>query len=264
VPPEQTILAANADFQLALALLTNRKQRSRQKLVAVQGVMPIDAALASGARFDSVWSPAGRELSRWASETVERSGARRHVRLAAGLFAELAGKEEPGELVALVELPRRSLADVQVGDPAFVVVLDRPASPGNLGSIVRTADAFGADAVVVTGHAADVFDPQAVRASLGAVFSLPTVQDVSPAEVAAWLTRARVVGTSARASVSLDGANLGGPVALVFGNEAAGLSHAWRELCDEIVSIPIAGVASSLNLASAAAIVLNEARRQRG
>src|SRR5262249_12529907 len=152
----------------------------------------------------------GRELSRWAAETVERSGARRHVRLAFELFAQLEGKDDPGELVALVELPRHSLADIRLGEPALVVVLDRPASPGTLGWIARAAAASGADAAVVTGHAADVFDPQAVRASLGAVFSLPSVQDVSPSEVAAWLTPIRIVGTSARAAVSLDGTDLRG------------------------------------------------------
>jgi 23S rRNA (uridine2479-2'-O)-methyltransferase len=261
----ETILTSNAEFQLAASLLTNRKQRGRQGRFVVQGVKPIGAALAQGWSFESVWTPRGRSLSGWARGVIEQSGARRHVEVAPALFAELAEKDEPGELVALLDLPKRGFVDVALGPAPLVVVLDRPASPGNLGSIIRTADAFGAGAVVVTGHAADVFDPQAVRASLGAVFAVPAVQNVSPDEVSAWLAGAgvRTVGTSARATTSLDDADLRGPTALVFGNETAGLSAAWRELCDELVAIPAGGVTSSLNLASAAAIVLNEARRQR-
>jgi TrmH family RNA methyltransferase len=265
VAERQAILTANAEFQLAASLLTNRKQRSRQGRFVVQSVKAIDAAVARDWSFDSVWTPRGRPLSRWAAGVLEQSGARKHVEVAAELFAELAEKSEPGELVALLDLPRTSLADITLNAVPLVVVLDRPTSPGNLGSIIRTADAFGADAVIVTGHAADVFDPQAVRASLGAVFAVPAVQNASPGEVGAWLAAAgiRAVGTSAKAPASLDDADLRGPVALVFGNETAGLSAAWRELCAELVTIPAGGVASSLNLASAAAIVLNEARRQR-
>ena len=266
-PQRQAILTASDEYQLTAALLTNRKQRARQGRFVVQSVKAIESALVNGWGFESVWTPRGRRLSAWASSVIERSGARRHVELAPELFAQLAEKSEPGELVALVELSVKALSEVQLGPRALVVVLDRPSSPGNLGSIIRTADAFAADAVVVTGHAADLYDPQAVRASLGAIFAIPAIQHQAPAEVAGWLAAAceglRIVGTSANGTEDLDHVELAGPVALVFGNETTGLSAGWRELCDEVVTIPTSGITSSLNLASAAAVFLNEVRRQR-
>ena len=267
MPQRQTILTASDEYQLTAALLTNRKQRARQGRFVVQSVKAIESALANGWGFDSVWMPRGRRLSAWATSVIERSGARRQVELAPELFAQLAEKSEPGELVALVELRAYGLTEVQLGPTALVVVLDRPSSPGNLGSIIRTADAFAADAVVVTGHAADLYDPQAVRASLGAIFAIPTIQHQAPAAVAGWLAAAceglRIVGTSTNGTEDLDHVELTGPVALVFGNEATGLSAGWRELCDEVATIPTSGITSSLNLASAAAVFLNEVRRQR-
>ncbi|HUY70816.1 MAG TPA: TrmH family RNA methyltransferase [Gaiellaceae bacterium] len=266
-PQRQAILTASDEYQLTAALLTNRKQRARQGRFVVQSVKAIESALVNGWEFESVWTPRGRRLSAWASSVIERSGARRHVELAPELFAQLAEKSEPGELVALVELSVKALSEVQLGPRALVVVLDRPSSPGNLGSIIRTAEAFAADAVVVTGHAADLYDPQAVRASLGAIFAIPAIQHQAPAEVAGWLAAAceglRIVGTSANGTEDLDHVELAGPVALVFGNETTGLSAGWRELCDEVVTIPTSGITSSLNLASAAAVFLNEVRRQR-
>jgi tRNA G18 (ribose-2'-O)-methylase SpoU len=267
MPERQAILTASAEYQLTAALLTNRKQRARQGRFVVQSVKAIESAVANGWEFDSIWTPRGRRLSAWATSVIERSGVRRHVELAPGLFAQLAEKSEPGELVALVELRVKGVSEVQLGPRSLVVVLDRPSNPGNLGSIIRTADAFAADAVIVTGHAADLYDPQAVRASLGAIFAIPAIQHQVPGEVAGWLAGAceglRIVGTSAKGTADLEHVELADPVALVFGNEATGLSAGWRELCDEIATIPTSGIASSLNVASAAAVFLNEVRRQR-
>jgi 23S rRNA (uridine2479-2'-O)-methyltransferase len=262
----RTIRTENDEYQLALALLTNRKQRRKQRRFVVHGVKAITAALEHGWTFDSLWKPEGRALSGWARDVVA-SAASSCIEVAPPLFARLSDKDEPGELIAVLELPDDDLARIRLGEPANVVVCDRPASPGNLGSIVRSADAFGADGVIVTGHAADIYDPQAVRASIGALFTTPTVQIGSPTEVAEWIRgqdpEARIVGTSARAETSLDDLDLRGPLALVFGNETAGLSRAWAESCDVLVRIPISGAASSLNLAAAASIFMNEVRRQR-
>jgi TrmH family RNA methyltransferase len=263
----RTVLTETDDFQLAKALLTNRKQRRTQRRFLVQGVRPISVALAEGWSFDSIWTPRGRRLSEWARDVIDRSGARTHFEAAPPIFAQLAEKAEPGELIATLDLPRDNLSRIPVGAQTALVICDRPASPGNLGAIVRAADAFGADGVVVTGHAADVYDPQTVRASVGAVFAVPTVHAEGPAQVLRWIRELRpdvtVIGTSAHAERRLEDVDLERPVALVFGNETRGLSNAWREASDELATIPMRGVASSLNLAGAAAVFLNELRRQR-
>jgi TrmH family RNA methyltransferase len=178
-------------------------------------------------------------------------------------MAQLSAREEPSEVVALVEIPPEDLERIPRTEAPLLVVLDRPSSPGNLGSIVRSADALGADGVVVFGHAADVYDPQTVRASQGALFAVPVVRAGAPAELEPRLAGLRVVGTSARGDGELGGVDLRAGTALVLGNETKGLSWAWRERADELVRIPQRGSASSLNLAAAAAILLYEADRQR-
>jgi TrmH family RNA methyltransferase len=259
----RTIRSANADVQLALALRDKRRQRARQGRFLVEGVRSIDAAVAGGWTIESLWLAAGRPLSRWAAELLESGVARRHVELEPGLMAELSAKDETSELVALVEIPPDDLERIPRAADPLLLVLDRPASPGNLGSVIRSADALGADGVVVAGHSADVYDPQTVRASQGSLFAVPVVRVGSPAELEPRLEGLRVVGTSARGDAELDEVDLRRPTALVLGNETKGLSWAWSERAELVARIPQRGSASSLNLAAAAAIALYEAERQR-
>jgi TrmH family RNA methyltransferase len=146
-----------------------------------------------------------------------------------------------------------------------VVVFDRPTTPGNIGTLIRSADAFGADGVVVTGHAADPYDPKAVRASTGSLFAVPVVRAPSHREVVAWASASSAVfvGTDESGDVPVDEADYAGTRIIVIGNETRGLSSGWREACDRMVRIPIVGAASSLNAAAAATVVLYEAARQR-
>jgi tRNA G18 (ribose-2'-O)-methylase SpoU len=263
MPRSRTIRSANADFQLALALRDNRRQRARQGRFLVEGVRSIDAAVAGGWAVDSFWFAGGRPLSGWAAALLESGIARVHLELEPALMAELSSKEETSEVVALVDVPPDDLERIPRREDALLVVLDRPSSPGNLGSVIRSADALGADGVVVVGHAADVYDPQAVRASQGSLFALPVVRAESSEALEPRLAGVRVVGTSARGDATTDEVDLRGATALVLGNETKGLSWAWRERADELVRIPQHGSASSLNLAAAAAILLYEADRQR-
>jgi TrmH family RNA methyltransferase len=263
------IRSANAEFQLLLSLRDNRRQRARQGRFLVEGVRPIDQAVAHGWEVDTLLTAAGRALSDWALERLD--GAVDHVELDPPLLAELSQKEETSELLAVVRTAPDVLERIRMRPGGMVAVFDRPVAPGNLGSVIRSADAFGADGVVVTGHGADLYDPQTVRASVGSLFALPAVRAGSWAEVERWLGRLRgeqpglhVLGTSARADSAVADADLSRPLVLVLGNETRGLSSAWREACDELVTIPTAGSASSLNVAAAAAILLYEAARGRG
>lgn len=155
-----------------------------------------------------------------------------------------------------------------VSTPALVVAFDRPVSPGNIGTLIRSADAFGADAVVVTGHAADPYDPKSVRSSTGSLFALPTVRMSSPDEVADWAGRhgMSIVGTDESGERHIGSVDLAGPTLLVVGNETSGMSRRWLEHCDQVARLPMPGarVASSLNAATAGSLALYEAARQRG
>lgn len=264
------ITRRNARFQQWRALLENRKKRQRAREFLVQGVRPITLAVERGWPVRTLVFVDGRPLSSWARELL-RTVPAEQVAMAPELLAELGEKDEgPPELVAVVELPPDDLGRVPVPEDFLGVVFDRPAGPGNLGTLIRSADAFGAHGVVVTGHAADVYDPKAVRASTGSLFAVPVVRCPSPREVADWLAAHRsagrqvtVVGTDESGERELAACALTGPVLLLVGNESTGLSRAWRELCDEVARIPMGGAASSLNAASAGTVALYEAARQR-
>jgi TrmH family RNA methyltransferase len=264
------ISSRNARFQQWQALLGNRAKRQRAGEFLVHGVRPITLAAEYGWRFRALLYDAERPLSAWARNLL-RDVPALPVAMAPGLLAELGEKEEgPPELIAVVEMPNDDLHRIATGPSFLGVLLDRPASPGNVGSIIRSADAFGADGIMVTGHAADVYDPIAVRASTGSLFGLPVVRVPSHQAVLAWVgaVRAggvdlRVVGTDERGDPDAAAYDFTRPTLALVGNETTGLSAGWRDACDDLVRIPMSGTASSLNAATAATVVLYEAARQR-
>jgi TrmH family RNA methyltransferase len=264
------VSSRNARFQQWESLLGNRAKRQRNREFLVQGVRPITLAAEFGWPFRALLYDAERPLSAWA-RTMLRDVPALQVAMSPGLLAALGEKEAgPPELVAVIEMPDDDLDRITAG-PAFLgVLLDRPASPGNIGSIIRSADAFGADGIIVAGHAADVYDPRVVRASTGSLFARPVVRVPSHREVAAWVSaqRARgcpivLAGTDEHGATDVFDADLTRPVLLLVGNETTGLASAWRDLCDLTVKIPITGAASSLNAATAATAILYETTRQR-
>lgn len=266
-------MCRNATFQQWEALLGNRTKRHRAGEFIVQGVRPISLALEHGPQFTALLRPVGARPSRWA-EDVWRTASGRRFELPAELLAELAerGTEEAPELVAVVRMPPDEL-DRLAREPEpnpLLVVFDRPAGPGNIGTLIRSMDAFGATGLIVAGHAADPYDPRAVRASTGSLFAVPTVRVSAAAEVIAWIGAQRAIGvaytvfgTDEGGEADLRRVDFAGPTVLVVGNETRGMSRAWREACDQLVSIPMVGSASSLNAATAGSIVLHEALRQR-
>jgi 23S rRNA (uridine2479-2'-O)-methyltransferase len=270
MPKTLKITARNARFQQWQALLANRNKRQREREFLVQGVRPITLAVQHGWSVGTWLTVDGRALSRWAGRMLDTVAATR-VTLAPELMSELGGKDEgTPELLAVVRLPEDDLSRIPTGPDMLVMVFDRPATPGNVGTLVRSADAFGAAAVIVTGHAADPYDPRAVRASTGSLFAVPVVRAASHRDVLDWVHGLRdeglpagIVGTDEHGDVDLAGHDLTGPTVAVVGNETHGLSAGWREASDRMLRIPMTGAASSLNAAAAATVVLYEAARQR-
>jgi TrmH family RNA methyltransferase len=246
-------------------LLRNRKKRHQSGEFVVQGVRAINAALAGRWTIMAFAFQRGRQLSSWATDILEASAAERHFEIAPELFEILSGKDNPAELIAIAAMRPDALERIPVRAGMLVVVADRPASPGNLGTLIRSCDAFGVDGLIATGHAVDLYDPATIRASVGAFFSIPSIALPSYREVAAWISQVRgtdpalrVVGTSARATERLRGLDARGSIVIAVGNETTGLSHAFRDMCDALVSIPMRGTATSLNAAVAASIALYE------
>jgi TrmH family RNA methyltransferase len=258
------VARGDATFQVLDALGRNRRKRRQRREFLVHGVRSIDAAMAAGWPFTRVVVAEGRSRSRWADRVLAAGDGTPVVELPVALFDALAQRDEPGELIAVAELRTRPLTDVDAGAAGPVVVLDRPSNPGNLGTVIRSADAFGAAAVVVLGHAADPFDPRAVRASVGSLFAVPLVEAGGAGDLTDWLRGSgrRAVGLDESGSDDMSALRGEAPVAIVLGNEGRGLGAAARDLCDDLVRIPMrTSTATSLNLAVAASIALYELAR---
>lgn len=253
----------NATFQQWQTLLTNRTKRTRAGAFVVQGVRPISLAVQHDWEIREWLSLSGRR-SDWAEATMREKPAPTYA-LAPDLMADLAEKEDGAELLAVVGMPPDDLARItpEPGRPALV--FDRPSVPGNIGTLLRSADALGGSGLVITGHAADPYDPKSVRASTGSIFAMPVVRADSHGPVVAWAREhgAALLGTDEHGDRPLPGHDFSGRTVVVIGNETRGMTAAWRDACDATLSIPMSGSASSLNAASAGTVVLYEAARSR-
>jgi TrmH family RNA methyltransferase len=264
------IYSENNHYQHAETLRRNREKRHKHKEFFVEGVRAINQALQHDWTINAFLYSREQRLSGWAQDVLARSQAQVHYELPLALLEKLSNKTESSELIAIVAMPDDDPSRIPIRENLLVVLFDRPASPGNLGTIIRSCDALNVDGLVITGHAADLFDPETISATTGSFFALPVVRLPSHNELAPWfktIERAigpfQVVGSSANAEEDIATHDFRGPTILAIGNETWGLSAAYKALCDSMVRIPIYGSATSLNVASAASIMLYEIDRQR-
>lgn len=246
--------------------LRQRKHRAEQRALFVEGIAPVWQAAESGAGIEVVVTAPDLLTSERASSLVESLRGRgvEVVSITRDAFGSIAEREHPSGLGAIASIPKTTFDDVTLGSDALVVALDEVGNPGNLGTVVRTADAAGAAAVVVSGAAADPWHPGAVKASMGTVFATPVVAaDLD--DVLGWARRESlgVVATSARGRVDHWDATYPERCLLLLGSEATGLSEETLAEADQIVRIPQTGAASSLNLAVAAGILIYEVSKKR-
>lgn len=253
-----------------MRMLASRKFRQREGLSLAEGIQPVWQAVEAGAPVEAlIFAP---DLLRYqpAVEMVleqERRGVR-VVRLSGELFQRLSDRDGAAGLAAIVGqrlTPLPELAAEQQGSGTTFVALHEIASPGNLGTVIRTADAAGARAVILVGATADPYDPAAIKASMGAIFSLPVARAAGSDEFFAWADERdlAVVTTSARAEQSLWETRYPDPLVVMMGSEGPGLADADLRRGRLQVSIPMTGTAESLNLAVATGVVLFEVVRQR-
>lgn len=205
-------------------------------------------------------SPAGRRLR----EQVRRAGVPLFS-VSEQLFGKIVYRERSDGLLAIAEQPSHTLETLSPAKCPLLVVVEGVEKPGNLGAVLRSADAAGADGVIVCDPSTDVYNPNVVRASLGMVFLVPLAQ-CATSEAVPWLRERgiRIVAATAHADVPYAEIDLRPPTALVVGSEKSGLSVAWREAATFEIQIPMHGHGRSLNLLAATTVLLFEARRQRG
>jgi RNA methyltransferase, TrmH family len=243
--------------------LAKRAYRTADRRFLVEGAQGVGEALGEpGGLVELFVTPeaAGRHadlVTRAAEQQVPTT------QVSGAVMAAIAQTVTPQGILGVAPLRPATLADVTAAGPRLVAVLAAVRDPGNAGTIIRAADAAGADAVVLTDASVDVYNPKCVRSSAGSLFHLPVVVDVSAAEAVAALRAAgcRILATRADGERDVDGTDLSGPVAWLFGNEAWGLPEETSALADEAVRVPIHGRAESLNLAAAAVVCLYAAAR---
>lgn len=252
-----------------LVKLRDRRPRDQAQQFLVEGYRQIRRALDQGFTpvelyFCPEWYPGdhGNE-DRLIADAV--AAGTPVLQLSQPAFAKVAYRERPDGLLAVLPQWRRELDELTWSNDPLLLVVEAIEKPGNLGTILRSADAAGVDGLIVCDPVTDLFNPNVVRASTGVLFSVPVVIAESEA-VRAWLSRRgiRTVATTPSAVGLHTEANLTGPLAIVMGSEQYGLSAAWLAEADETVRIPMAGQADSLNVAMATIITLFEAVRQRG
>ena len=249
-----------------LKALRRLRRRGAADVFLAEGYRQLMHALDAGASIRELYSAPELHLGEAEREVVAGAARRRAeiVELSKSAFASVAGRSRPDGLLAVIERWPTELACLEVGERALLVVAVGVERPGNLGTILRSACAARADAVVVCDERAGLFHPETVQGAIGALFRVPAAS-APTSEAVAWLRRKRVriVVAAPAAPTPYWEADLGGSIALVLGNERNGVPHPWLEAADDAVRIPVGDGVDSLNVAVAAGIVLFEASRQR-
>jgi TrmH family RNA methyltransferase len=249
-----------------VAALRNRERREELHKAVVYGVRESQRALAAGARAKECLWCRDYFRSSEAEEVVaalEATGAE-SFEVAKDAFDKLAYGDRLDGVVSVFETPRRTLANLKLPAVPLVAVLEGVEKPGNLGAVLRSADGAGLDAVIVVDPVIDLFNPNAIRASVAAVFQANVVVSTAR-ETLAWLAHNQFTAWATRpdAKQMYWDADYSVAGAIVLGGEAEGLTSAWQGGGITPVALPMHGVADSLNVSATAAVLFYEARRQR-
>jgi len=259
----------NPRYRGALKLHSSRGRKQQQRII-VYGQREVQRAIKSGFHPEELFiseSFAGTEAFYGLVALLQQVDAPSYdvLALPETLHQELAFGSREDPVVAVFPRPNAKLEELQLPANALVVVLEAIEKPGNIGAVARSCDGAGASALILANSVSDPFHPNGIRASMGAVFSLPIAMDSSD-RVRAYLVErgVRPFATRPEADLRYDQVDWRGPSAIVLGNEAAGLSSCWDGADCASIAIPMQGVADSLNVSVASAVVTYEAMRQRG
>ncbi|MBE6615613.1 MAG: RNA methyltransferase [Ruminococcaceae bacterium] len=277
----QKILSKDAAYQKLEVLKTNRNKRYRYGEFLVEGVRNINEAVAKDWEIVSWVYAARRQLSDWAKNLLRTVPTSVNLELVPALMDEISGKEDASEMLAIVKMKDDADRDtawllnalqLSADRPPLLALFDRPSNRGNLGTIIRSLDALGADGLILTGHGVDLYDPDVVVSTMGSFFALPVVRVPRHDALAALFEAIRekwgdlqVLGTTAHADTALWQVDLKKPTVFMIGCETDGLSEGLKPLCTEMITIPMAetSYASSFNVACAATVMFYEAVKQR-
>ena len=248
----------NPRVKQIVKLRDDKKQRQREGLMLVEGYDEISLALEAGHTPLTVLRAPElihRQLREAGGEALTVSTL---------VFEKMSQRENPDGWLAVFSIPRLSLEDLQLGAVPLIILAEAIEKPGNLGAILRTADAARVDAVLVCDPRVDAYSPNVVRASRGTVFTVPVVETKSTQALVFLQQRGiNILAATPSATVEYTHMDLRGPLAVAVGTEDQGLSNLWMDHADSRVKIPMVGKVNSLNVSIATALIVYEVVRQR-
>ncbi len=268
---EKHIYSKDSTYQKFIVLNTNRNKRYRYNEFLVEGVRSLKEAVTNGWKIKNfIYNK--DNLSDWAREMIRSVKTEVNFVLTEELLQELSGKNDCSELMAIIEMREDRIENVKLSKKPFIVLFDRPSNKGNLGTIIRSCDALGADMLILTGHSVDLYDPSVVISSMGSFFNLPVIRiydnNILYASIDEWKKQYSefiVIGTTAHKMKPIYSMDLTKPLLLMIGNETMGLNKEFKEYCDVLCTIPMSekSYASSFNVSCAASIMMYEITKQR-
>lgn len=246
----------------SLLALEKPRERRKQQLFVIEGKKEIALALEAGYKIGNLFF-CDEIISLNEIQALQLSD-RFLTRVTKPVFEKIAVRENSGGVIAIAEMRTHRLEDIKLSDNPLLLVLERVEKPGNLGAILRTADAAGVDAVICCDPQTDFYNPNVIRSSLGCVFT-KQIATATSEETIDWLKKNRlaIYCTYLQSSKPYTETDFTRACAIVMGTEATGLSDLWIKNSDANIIIPMHGKIDSMNVSTAAAVVVFEARRQR-
>lgn len=249
--------SANPKFKRLIALLQKSSERRESALFTVEGVREISHCIEAGYKPDCIFFCPDIV----SEETLPQC---RHFALSAGLYAKAAYREGTEGAIGVFQAIEHPLSSLHLKDNPLIAVLESVEKPGNLGAVLRTCDAAGADALIICDPRTDLYNPNLIRASIGAVFTVPTAVCTTAQAISFLKSKGiRILTAQLQDSSLYYDCPMTKGTAIVMGTEATGLSDKWRQAADAHIRIPMLGKLDSLNVSVSAAVLLYEAVRQR-
>ena len=255
--------AQNPKIKRLLQLQQKSSERRKAGLFVVEGIREVERCLEKGYEIDTIFY-LNKDLSENVSEIIEKNKGIKLFEVSPAIYEKIAYRGSTEGVIAEVKTKDKTLNDLNLSENPLVVVLESVEKPGNLGAILRSADAAGADALIVCDPLTDLYNPNLIRNSTGAIFSVPCVACTSE-ECIKFLkeNNIQILTAQLQDSELYYDTDMKRGTAIVMGTEATGLTDIWRKAADAHIRIPMLGITDSLNVSVSAAILLYEAVRQR-
>jgi TrmH family RNA methyltransferase len=253
----------NAEYQIIQSLKLSRIKRIKSHEIFVEGIECIKQAVSSNIEITRIITKDTDNLSDWGKNLLERYRNVKIIEMPDSLYNKLSEKTNPSEILITAKIKSNVIEDINTENP-FLIVFDRPSDYGNLGSIIRSANAFNADGIFIMGHGIDIYEPKVIRASLGSIFFTKIIKVESMEILTEYIRCQRakknmeIIGTDSAGTISVKDYKMNRPVMVIIGNEAKGMSINLKNICDKIIKIPMEGNVNSLNVSCAASIIMWE------